>query len=61
MGGTELGLPVADRQCGRCQRAFAGDPRLFFQTGWALCPECQEILLPRQPSRPSSTPAAPRF
>lgn len=47
----ELGLPLADRHCGRCQRAFAGDPRLHFQTDWGLCPECEEILLPKQPGR----------
>jgi hypothetical protein len=35
-----------DRKCGRCQRAFAGDPTLYFQTDWALCPDCTEILLP---------------
>jgi hypothetical protein len=37
---------VPDRHCGRCQRSFEGDPTLFFQTDWALCPECTEILLP---------------
>ena len=47
----ELGLSLPDRHCGRCQRAFAGDPRLYFQTDWALCPECEEILLPHQHSR----------
>ncbi len=42
---AEPALPPADRHCGRCQRAFAGDPKLVFQTDWALCPECKEILL----------------
>jgi hypothetical protein len=51
----ETGLPVTDRHCGRCQKAFAGDPTLFFQNEWTLCPECEEILLPRQPNRPSTT------
>lgn len=51
-----MGMPPPDRHCGRCQRAFAGDPKLFLQTDWALCPECEEILLPHQPSRRSETP-----
>lgn len=40
------GLP--QRHCGRCRRFFAADPDLFFQTDWALCPECAEILLPQR-------------
>lgn len=36
------------RHCGRCQREFDADPALYFQTDWALCPECQDILLPRR-------------
>jgi hypothetical protein len=44
--------PVADetlpqRHCGRCQGSFEGDPTLFFQTDWTLCPPCREILLGR--------------
>ncbi len=41
--GTEVQIP--QRRCGRCQGAFDGDSALFFQTDWALCPRCQEILL----------------
>jgi hypothetical protein len=56
------GLPGADaasaaespivpaRHCGRCQSAFPGDPTLFFQTDWALCPDCTAILLPGRPA-----------
>lgn len=33
------------RQCGRCRAHFPGDPTLYFQTGWALCPACEEILM----------------
>ncbi|MGH9059729.1 MAG: hypothetical protein ACRDZY_09485 [Acidimicrobiales bacterium] len=46
-------MSLTARHCGRCQRSFAGDPALFFQTDWALCPACTEILLPgRQGARP---------
>ncbi len=45
---------VPERHCGRCQRAFPGDPSLFFQTDWALCPTCESILLPGRPA--SSAP-----
>ncbi len=41
-----IAVPLPDRHCGRCQRAFPGDPTLFFQTDWALCPTCEAILLP---------------
>jgi hypothetical protein len=51
----EISLPPPDRRCGRCQRPFAGDPNLFFQTDWALCTECEQILLSHQPSRDSTT------
>jgi hypothetical protein len=44
---VEADVVVADRHCGRCQRAYPGDPSLYFQNGWGLCPECTEILLPR--------------
>ncbi len=44
---TQSELPAPDRHCGRCQCAFPGDPTLFFQTDWALCPACTAILLPR--------------
>jgi hypothetical protein len=54
MPGPEDVQPVPERHCGRCQRAFAGDPALFFQTDWALCPECEAILLPHQQIRHSS-------
>ena len=37
---------LQERHCGRCQCAFPGDPTLFFQTDWALCPACEAILLP---------------
>jgi len=33
------------RHCGRCQKPFATDPSLWFQTDWGLCPACDEILL----------------
>lgn len=39
------GPQVPPRHCGRCQGAFDGDPALFFQTDWALCPSCEAILL----------------
>jgi hypothetical protein len=42
-----LSVPLPPRHCGRCQSAFPGDPTLFFQTDWALCPPCASILLPR--------------
>jgi hypothetical protein len=49
-GPVDSGAAVtADRQCGRCRRSFEGDPTLFFQSDWALCPECAEILLPTRP------------
>jgi hypothetical protein len=48
--------PVPPRHCGRCQCAFPGDPTLFFQTDWALCPACKEILLPRGPVSPTPRP-----
>lgn len=35
-------------RCGRCQAELAWDPALAFQTDWALCPRCTEILLPRR-------------
>jgi hypothetical protein len=41
--------PLTQRRCGRCQRSFDGDPTLYVQTDWALCPECSEILLPGRP------------
>ena len=37
--------PLEQRQCGRCRGHFPGDPDLFFQTDWALCPDCEEILM----------------
>lgn len=55
MSQPESGQPLATRRCGRCQKAFAADPGLFFQTDWALCPECEEILLPQRPDRPAPT------
>ena len=36
------------RYRGRCQMGFGADPTLLFQTGWVLCPTCQEIRLPRR-------------
>jgi hypothetical protein len=65
-------VPLPERHCGRCQRAFPGDPTLFFQTDWALCPACEAILLPRRPAASASgqspgsvaataTPAMPRL
>jgi len=47
---------VPARRCGRCQREFPGDPDLFFQNDWALCPPCAEILMPRR-LRPVHPPA----
>ena len=50
---------VPQRRCGRCQRLFDGDPTLAFQTGWALCPACDAILLPRPGQRePHGAPGA---
>jgi hypothetical protein len=37
---------TSDRVCGRCRAHFPGDPDLFFQTDWALCPDCSAILMP---------------
>ena len=39
-----VALPLPERRCGRCRCAFPGDPTLFFQTDWALCPACEAIL-----------------
>jgi hypothetical protein len=47
----DINLPP-ERCCGRCRRAFPADPKLFFQTDWALCPDCEQMLLPDRPSRP---------
>lgn len=44
-----ISRPLPERHCGRCQCAFPGDPTLFFQTDWALCPTCEAILLPARP------------
>jgi len=41
-----IAVPLPQRHCGRCQRPFLGDPTLFFQTDWVLCPACEAILLP---------------
>lgn len=49
---TRSRLPVPDRHCGRCQSGFPGDPTLYFQTDWALCPACAAILLPGRPAAP---------
>jgi hypothetical protein len=46
-------VPLPERHCGRCQRAFPGDPTLFFQTDWALCPTCEAILLPGRSAVPT--------
>jgi hypothetical protein len=67
-----ISVPPPERHCGRCQRAFPGDPTLFFQTDWALCPTCEAILLPGRPAASASgqspvsiaaiaTPATPRL
>ena len=37
---------IPERLCGRCRCLFKGDPNLYFQTDWALCPNCETILLP---------------
>jgi hypothetical protein len=52
-----ISLPLPERHCGRCQCAFPGDPTLFFQTDWALCPTCEAILLPGRPARTASGPS----
>ena len=36
--------PLPKRHCGRCQREFAGDPDIFFQAGWSLCPACEMVV-----------------
>lgn len=51
-GSPEKSGSLPERHCGRCRRSFEGDPQQFFQTDWALCPQCREILLPRPPARP---------
>jgi hypothetical protein len=48
------GLPK--RRCGRCQCEFDADPNLFFQTDWALCPPCGDILLPSSQATPPVGP-----
>jgi hypothetical protein len=48
--------PAAQRRCGRCQQSFDADPDLFFQTDWALCPACTEILMPRRMGAPATSP-----
>ena len=53
-------VALPERHCGRCQRAFPGDPTLFFQTDWALCPTCEAILLPGRPTGPAAGPATGR-
>ena len=52
----EDGVPLPKRRCGRCQCEFDGDPTLFFQTDWALCPPCAEILLPSLQTTPPVVP-----
>jgi hypothetical protein len=47
-----IAAPLPERHCGRCRCAFPGDPTLFFQTDWALCPTCEAILLPGRPAGP---------
>ena len=49
---TTSALPLPKRRCGRCQCEFDGDPNLFFQTDWALCPPCGDILLPSLQATP---------
>jgi hypothetical protein len=41
---------VRERQCGRCQVTFPGDPVLHAtaQLGWWLCPTCREALIGHQ-------------
>ena len=53
------GVPLPKRRCGRCQCEFDGDPALFFQTDWALCPPCADILLPSLQTTPSVVPLPP--
>jgi hypothetical protein len=38
--------PPAPRTCGRCRRAFSGDPDLpqGLDTGWWACPACRRQL-----------------
>ena len=52
--GDERIAGSTERQCGRCRRAFPGDSDLFFQTDWALCPECEAVLLPKRLDTPPS-------
>jgi len=49
-------VPPPMRHCGRCQQEFDADPSLFFQTEWALCPACAEILLPKRRNTPVVLP-----
>lgn len=41
---------AAERQCGRCQLMFPGDPASHrsAQLGWWLCPPCREALTGHQ-------------
>lgn len=50
--GGKVAVALPERHCGRCQCAFPGDPTLFFQTDWALCPACEEILFSRRTVTP---------
>jgi len=50
------GAPLPTRHCGRCQCEFDGDPNLFFQTDWSLCPACADILLPSLRTTPPVFP-----
>jgi hypothetical protein len=52
-------VPLPKRRCGRCQGEFDGDPNLFFQTDWALCPPCGDILLPSLHATPPVGPLPP--
>jgi hypothetical protein len=52
-------VPLPKRRCGRCQCEFDGDPNLFFQTDWALCQACGEILLPSLHAAPPVGPLPP--
>jgi hypothetical protein len=51
---SPIAAPLPERHCGRCQRSLPGDPTLFFQTDWTLCPTCEAILLPGRSAAPAS-------
>lgn len=55
--GAAGAVTLPQRLCGRCRQMFDGDPDLYFQTDWALCPSCKEILIPSRSTPEAGRPA----